>query len=82
MVDTIPSDELIHLDSRIDYVPTPFEIAQACEHIRGQWSLSERRRRFVGDQLPDEPFPAWHPPTVDTSLFRMSTFRRTSDLAS
>lgn len=62
------------LDStRIDYLPSPHEIDQACAHIRGQWSTNERRRRFVGPHLPEElPMP-WQPPVVDTSAFRMMT---------
>ncbi len=68
------------LDStRIDYLPTPSEISLACEQIRETWTLSERRRRFVGPDLPDE-FPSrWQPPTVDTSGFRLATNRLAGD---
>lgn len=57
---------------RIDFLPTPEEIEAQCHRIRGSWSLSERRRRFVGPHLPDEPAPAWQPPMVDTSAFRLA----------
>jgi hypothetical protein len=82
VVDTIPTSDCVLIDPRIDYVPTPGEIAAACAAIRDSWTLNERRRRYVGDELPDEPFPRWQPPTVDTSVFRLASFRRTSDLAS
>jgi len=57
---------------RIDFLPTPDEIQAECQQIRGSWSLNERRRRFVGPHLPDEPAPAWQPPTIDTSAFRLA----------
>lgn len=61
---------------RIDYVPTPSEIADACASIRSNWSLSEKRRRYVGEHMPDEPEIAWRPPVIDTSHFRMTTARQ------
>lgn len=62
------------LDStRIDYLPTPFEIDAACARIRDRWSHNERRRRFVGPHLPDELPTPWQPPVVDTSAFRLMT---------
>ena len=68
------------LDStRIDYLPTPNEIHQACERIRETWTLSERRRRFVGPELPDEVPRQWHPPTIDTSGFRLAASRLSRD---
>lgn len=70
------ADELITDDlRRIDYLPSPTEIADACASIRSAWSLSEKRRRFVGDQMPDEPDYAWSPPVIDTSHFRMLSTR-------
>lgn len=69
-------DELITDDlRRIDYLPSPTEIADACASIRSAWSLSEKRRRFVGDLMPDEPDSAWSPPVIDTSHFRMLSSR-------
>ncbi|MEQ8849043.1 hypothetical protein [Botrimarina sp.] len=62
---------------RIDYLPSPAEIAQACASIRSAWTRSEKRRRFVGDQLPDEQDSVWSPPVIDTSHFRV--LARTSD---
>ena len=71
------------LDStRIDYIPSPAEIHAACETIREGWSINERRRRFVGPELPDELPRVWQPPVIDTSGFRMSTARSAGDLAS
>ncbi|WP_425396139.1 hypothetical protein [Aeoliella sp.] len=68
------------LDStRIDYLPTPAEISDACASIRENWSLNERRRRFVGPELPDEIPETWSPPTIDTSGFRLSMNRLASD---
>lgn len=55
---------------RIDYMPTPLEIAEACAAIRAQWTRTEKRRRFVGDDVPDDSEPAWRPPVIDTSCFR------------
>lgn len=60
---------------RIDYLPSPTEIADACASIRSAWTLSEKRRRFVGDLMPDEPDSVWRPPVIDTSHFRMATAR-------
>ncbi|MEN0111716.1 MAG: hypothetical protein AAF805_13440 [Planctomycetota bacterium] len=60
---------------RIDYLPTPAEIADACASIRNGWTISEKRRRFVGDLMPDEPDTAWRPPVIDTSHFRLTTTR-------
>lgn len=60
---------------RIDYLPSPDEIADACASIRSSWTLSEKRRRFVGEQMPDEPESAWRPPVIDTSHFRMIASR-------
>jgi hypothetical protein len=60
---------------RIDYLPSPDEIADACASIRQAWTLSEKRRRFVGDLMPDEPDSAWRPPVIDTSHFRMISSR-------
>lgn len=57
---------------RIDYLPTPREIADACAAIRSTWTPSEKRRRFVGDEAPDEIALAWWPPVIDTSHFRAS----------
>ena len=67
-LDEMTGDDL----RRIDYVPTPSEIAEACASIRSSWSLSEKRRRYVGDQMPDEPEMVWRPPVIDTSHFRVS----------
>ena len=72
-----PSDPNLVGDDirRIDYIPTPREIAKACASIRSGWTLSEKRRRYVGDVMPDEPEVAWSPPVIDTSHFRLSTLR-------
>ncbi|QDU59158.1 hypothetical protein [Aeoliella mucimassa] len=68
------------LDStRIDYLPSPHDIHAACEQIRENWTLSERRRRFVGPQLPEELPQPWQPPMVDTSGFRLAAARATSE---
>ncbi len=61
-----PSDDL----RRIDYMPSPVEIADACAVIRGQWTHSEKRRRFVGEYVPDDLEPMWRPPVIDTTCFR------------
>lgn len=64
------------LDStRIDYLPRPHEIRAACAIIRQTWTTSERRRRYVGPDVPDEISLPWHPPTIDTSCFRLATLR-------
>ncbi|WP_146573295.1 hypothetical protein [Botrimarina hoheduenensis] len=60
---------------RIDYLPSPSEIAAACQTIRAGWSLCEKRRRFVGELLSDEVETAWQPPVVDTTHFRMAIAR-------
>ena len=57
---------------RIDYLPSPEEITNACASIRASWSLSEKRRRFVGELMPEEPLASWRPPVIDTSHFRVS----------
>ncbi|MEM6328997.1 MAG: hypothetical protein AAF790_01985 [Planctomycetota bacterium] len=63
-----PADDL----RRIDFMPTPGEIAGVCAQIRSGWSSSEKRRRFNG-VLPDEAAgePAWRPPVIDTSHFHL-----------
>lgn len=65
---------------RAEYLPTPWEIARACEAIRARWSLNERRRRFVGGRLENDPEPSWRPPLVDTAPLRMQA-RGLADLA-
>ena len=57
---------------RIDYLPSPEEITNACASIRASWSLSEKRRRFVGELMPEEPLASWRPPVIDTSHFRVT----------
>ncbi len=57
---------------RIDFLPSPDQIADACASIRSAWTLSEKRRRFVGELMPDEPDSVWRPPVTDTSLFRLA----------
>lgn len=57
---------------RIDFLPSPDEIANACATIRSAWTLSEKRRRYVGDLMPDEPESVWRPPVIDTSHFRLA----------
>ena len=69
--DEFVSDDL----RRIDYLPSPDEIADACASIRQAWTLSEKRRRFVGDFMPDEPDSGWRPPVIDTTHFRMVSSR-------
>ena len=74
---------VLHLDDgpvtddlrRIDYLPSPDEIAEACASIRSEWTLSEKRRRFVGELMPDEPDSVWRPPVIDTTHFRLSSAR-------
>lgn len=66
---------------RIDYLPTPDEIRDACLSIRQGWTRSEKRRRFVGDDLPDDEERAWQPPLVDTSYFRAASSRTNSEHA-
>jgi hypothetical protein len=60
---------------RIDYLPSPGEIASACATIRSTWSLSEKRRRFVGELIGEGPDPVWRPPVIDTSHFRLAVSR-------
>ncbi len=59
---------------RIDYCPSPAEIAQVSALIRQGWSPRERRRRRVGwygnDGGDDIPQP-WYPPVIDTSALVM-----------
>lgn len=64
---------------RIDYLPTPAEIAGVCAEIRSGWTLSEKKRRFVGE-LPAEAHEetCWAPPVIDTSQFRVSGSGRES----
>ncbi|QDT70651.1 hypothetical protein MalM25_36060 [Planctomycetes bacterium MalM25] len=57
---------------RIDFLPSPDQIADACASIRSAWTLSEKRRRYVGDLMPDEPESVWRPPVIDTSHFRLA----------
>lgn len=57
---------------RIDFLPSPDEIANACATIRSSWTLSEKRRRYVGESMPDEPESIWRPPVIDTSHFRLA----------
>lgn len=67
-------DEAAYLSDdtrRIDYLPSPDEIANACAAIRSAWTRSEKRRRFVGEQAPDDADSAWEPPVIDTSYFRV-----------
>ncbi|MEM8866166.1 MAG: hypothetical protein AAGF31_11540 [Planctomycetota bacterium] len=56
---------------RIEYLPTPAEIAGVAAEIRATWTKSEKRRRFVG-QLPAEALEEslWSPPVVDTTCFQ------------
>ncbi len=61
-----PTDDL----RRIDYMPTPDEIADACAVIRNRWTHSEKRRRFVGEFVPDDVEPIWRPPVIDTTYLR------------
>jgi hypothetical protein len=65
---------------RAEYLPTLWEIAQACEAIRAGWTLSERRRR-AGGRLIDESTQSWLPPMVDTSPLRSRFARGLADLA-
>jgi len=44
---------------RVDYLPTPREIADACAAIRAGWTNSEKRRRFVGGLASGEPASPW-----------------------
>lgn len=75
-IETFELDEPITDDlRRIDYLPTPTEIADACASIRSSWSRSEKRRRFVGDAVPDDFESVWRPPVIDTSHFRMLSTR-------
>lgn len=66
---------------RAEYLPTPREIAEACEAIRARWSRNERRRRIAGGMLEDDPEPVWSPPLVDTSPLRAHATRGLADLA-
>ncbi|MGL4512520.1 MAG: hypothetical protein ACRCT8_05465 [Lacipirellulaceae bacterium] len=70
-VDPYGSDDL----RRIDYLPTPTEIANACASIRSSWTLSEKRRRFVGELIGEGPDPLWRPPVIDTTHFRLAVSR-------
>lgn len=58
-------------DRRIDYLPTLSEITKACARIRSEWTLNEKRRRYVGDLIPDQRLHQWRPPVIDTSHFRL-----------
>lgn len=58
-------------DRRIDYLPTIAEISTACARIRSEWTTSEKRRRFVGELVPDDLVQDWRPPVIDTSHFRL-----------
>jgi hypothetical protein len=51
---------------RIDYLPTPRQIAAQCAKIRRGWTVAERRRRTVGyPQLQAESM--WRPPQIRLS---------------
>lgn len=65
--------------SRVGYLPTPEDIASACASIRSEWTLSEKRRRYVGDFMPDEPESVWRPPVIDTTHFRISAGQATTE---
>lgn len=55
---------------RIDYLPSPAEIAHASALIRQGWSPRERRRRRVGrcgNAIGDDFLEPWYPPVIDTS---------------
>jgi hypothetical protein len=56
---------------RVEYVPTVTEITAACARIRSGWTRHEKRRRFVGQLVPDELDQDWQPPVIDTSFFRL-----------
>lgn len=72
-----------NLDSRrIEYLPSPEDIVRECAVIRDGWTRNERRRRFLGSQLPDDLPAAWHPPVIDTSSFSLAASRGHGDLAS
>ena len=48
---------------RVDYLPTPRQIAAQCAQIRRRWSVAERRRRTVGYmRLQAESM--WRPPQI------------------
>lgn len=63
-----PTDDL----RRIDYLPSPADIADACASIRSAWTRNEQRRRYVGELIPEEQESAWSPPVIDTSHFRVA----------
>ena len=67
---------------RLDYLPSPPEIAQACATIRATWTPLERRRRFVGFRGEAGFRTVWRPPVIDTSLLRYSSGRSSVDIAS
>lgn len=66
---------------RINYLPSPDEIADACASIRQAWTLSEKRRRYVGETMPDEPVALWQPPIIDTAPFRVGASRNLEAMA-
>ncbi len=41
-------------DGRAPYIPTPDEIHDACEQIRGKWSQAEERQRGNGHFCDDD----------------------------
>lgn len=72
LCDALEDYAIEHEDRRIDYLPTSSEISQACARIRSEWTLSEKRRRFVGDLAPEDIAQDWCPPVIDTSHFRLA----------
>jgi len=52
---------------QVVYLPTPQQIAEACETLRQQWSPAEQKRRNARRWVGDGPAP-WSPPCIDTSL--------------
>jgi hypothetical protein len=44
----VPADE-VHFDEYGAYLPTPQQIDEACRRIQEEWSLRERRKRYVGE---------------------------------
>jgi hypothetical protein len=51
---------------RVDYLPTPRQIAAQCAKIRSGWTPAERRRRTVG-HLRMQTESTWLPPQIRLS---------------
>ncbi|MCA9259367.1 MAG: hypothetical protein KDA61_09215 [Planctomycetales bacterium] len=61
------------------YLPTPRQIALACEQIRANWTPAEQRRRNI-DQSAGEQSSAWLPPEISLMSCVLSSRKNLKEL--